>query len=113
MTSIKISFLYKPLRIFKFQTEQIQVLPFLAKITHVKGVYIESMSEKIIFAHPQSTSLLALINRNIHIYLRKYVWNGQKYRNQIYILSETFLVKPKLHTTTEKGGLPHRTLWPS
>ena len=58
--------------------------------------------------NPQSTSLLALINRSIHIYLRKYVWNGQKCRNQIYILSETFLVKPKLHTTTGKG-LPHRT----
>ena len=61
------------------------------------------MSEKIMFAHPQSTSLLALSNRSIHIYLRKYVWNGQKCRNQIYILSETFLMKPKLHTTTGKG----------
>ena len=55
------------------------------------------------FAHPESTSLLALINRSIHIYLRKYVWNGQKGRHQIYILSETLLVKPKLHTTTGKG----------
>ena len=61
------------------------------------------MSEKIMFAHPQSTSLLALINRSIHIYLRKYVRIGQKCRNQIYILSETFLVKPKLHTTTGRG----------
>ena len=61
------------------------------------------MSEKIMFAHPQSTSLLALSNRSIHIYLRKYVWNGQKGRHQIYILSETLLVKPKLHTTTGKG----------
>ena len=45
----------------------------------------------------------AHFNRSIHIYLRKYVWNGQKGRHQIYILSETLLVKPKLHTTTGKG----------
>ena len=65
----RISFLYKPLHIFKCRKDQIQVLPFLAKIIPIKGIYFESMSEKIMFAHPQSTSLLALTLTDLFIFI--------------------------------------------